>query len=47
MKLEKYVEDLITLKNEFQIAMVMQIAVDAGKIGMCSLFRRAHLLIFR
>ncbi len=39
MKLEKYVEDLITLKNEFQIAMVMQIAVDAGKIGMCSLFQ--------
>ncbi len=47
IKLEKYAEDLITLKNDFQIAMVMQIAVDAGKIGMCSLFQTCPLLILR
>ncbi len=33
-KLENYTKDLITQKNDLQVAMVMQIAVGVDKIGM-------------
>ncbi len=33
-KLESYTEELITQKNGFQVAMVMQIAVDVDTMGM-------------
>ncbi len=33
-KLAKYAEDLITQKNDFQVAMVKQIAVGVDRIGM-------------
>ncbi len=32
-RLENYAEDLITQKNDFQVAIVMQIAVDVDKMG--------------
>ncbi len=44
MNLANYVEDLITQKNDFQVAMVMQIAVDVDKMGMWFGFMRVHVV---
>lgn len=44
-KLENYAEQLITQKNDFQVAMVMQIAVGVDKIGMQPFFSDQFALL--
>ncbi len=45
-KLANYTEQLITQKNEFQVAMVMQIAVGVSKIGVWLPFNDVFIMLY-